>query len=360
MLLLCLVCLLALTISNTHQAADSSVLLQSSPNVEIDGARDWTEDVLGDSPVCKKLMKWCAKQSLQVDTSTWPALKAIRKRKDGNADAWEWGLKNLQVYVISLETDAKRRENFAEEWLRQDFATDTVRWFPAINGSSVPPSFGNPHEGNATGAEAAFLGRPGVLGAFLSHLSVLLQSHKSCPHCDVMVFEDDVVFHPNFKVLWREFVENAPASVYDETLRKRVPVGLLHFGGDVFWDRPRGKGHAYWQATAPSRGWGYAIKAKYVHAMASYMWKVDRNADMGFDQVITDDELLKQFAVLTPKVPLVAQIANHSSTAAANGTELLVHDAGVIKTRPDWKNMCWHATYADDMPCIETVYDTPA
>jgi len=297
------------------------------------------------NPISSELLEWCDQASSTVDISdkkAWPSLPT-----HGH---WELGLHRPRVYVISLQPSRQRRSNFAREFARLGLTVEAAQWLPAINGSMVPGLLRNPNGHLARGAEYGFNENLGVFGCYLSHLSAYRHSVKICAECDVVVFEDDVSFHPDFQRLSTEFMQGVPKKLLNglvNGIREELPVAHFHFGGDAFWEPVLSKGDSYYQPVSVSRTWGYAIKAWHVSALLNKLQVVNPPDDFGIDQVLRS----YRFPMVAPLVPLVHSFQNQSYTIdlTGPGQQQDVDDS----TRSDfWEHDCWSATFLPGDPCI--------
>merc|ERR1711971_68279 len=223
-----------------------------------------------------------------------------------------------------------------------------------MDGSKIPKRLSNPHGNASTGGEKGFSKlSDGVLGCFLSHILVLRDHLRLCPHCDLMVFEDDTVFHPNFRELWTEFIRAVPEEVpvRVDGKARRVPVAKLHFGGDAFWEPPLFTAKSYYHIKAASRTWGYVMKADAITGMMAYLLKRDDEANPAIDTVMVDREFVENFPVLAPKQPLLIGAGKSSTTGLASFADA---DRGVQEVSDkDWKHHCWSPTYVRNQTCVD-------
>jgi len=174
------------------------------------------------------------------DTDAWPALQT--------RGTWSLGLKRPQLYIVSLAMATARRKRLAEQLRKLDFSVEFAQWTLGIVGTDVPVELRNPRGELAMGSERRFRRQPGYFGSFLAHLMAFNSSLQRCHECDLVVLEDDVIFHPDFKSLWLEFVQKlpdeVPVDVNPNSTRKRW--ARLHLGGN-FWMPPVRETPGYWQ-----------------------------------------------------------------------------------------------------------------
>merc|ERR1719310_1430252 len=121
-----------------------------------------------------------------------------------------------------------------------------------------------------------------------------------------------------------------------------LPVARLHMGGDVFWAPPVRVMPTYYQATWPSRGWGYVVKADFTLAMLQHL-QATQGADI--DQRISGKEYLEKYAILTPKKPII--LGMKSASATEFGPRAAKNEVFKQKSDEDmqvaFEKACWHA-----------------
>jgi len=304
------------------------------------------------NPISSELLQWSDRASSSVDTSdkkAWPSLPT-----HGH---WELGLHRPRVYVISLQPSQQRRSSFAKEFARLGLTVEAAQWLPAINGSMVPELLRNPNGHLARGAEYSFNENLGILGCYLSHLSAYRHSINICAECDVVVFEDDVSFHPDFQRLTTEFMQGVPKELLNGVVdgdREEKPVAHFHFGGDAFWAPVISKGNSFYQVSWASRTWGYAIKAWHVSALLSKLLHASKPQNMGIDQVLRS----YNFPMVAPLVPLVTSFRTQSYTENLTAPDQ-EQDVGESKRADFWKHACWSATYIPGDACVTDVSGIP-
>eukprot|EP00929_Paragymnodinium_shiwhaense_P089117 TRINITY_DN49351_c0_g1_i1.p1 TRINITY_DN49351_c0_g1~~TRINITY_DN49351_c0_g1_i1.p1 ORF type:complete len:525 (-),score=107.42 TRINITY_DN49351_c0_g1_i1:96-1670(-) len=291
--------------------------------------------------ITKDIVAWADKHTDSVDTSDkeeWPSLEPLAEHKGGR-EQWSSGLQEPHVYVISMASEGKRRASIANRFRNLRMKVGGVHWLPGVDASQMPAGLRNPNGKAASGLEQAFKMYPGKLGCILAHLMAYHKNLKRCPHCDVLVVEDDVAFHPRFRVKLAEFLSGLPSwipqdparapkgwpakaqaiehqgsatdwiSAYDES--QLLPVARLHIGGDVFWAPPIRVMPTYYQASWPSRGWGYVVKANYTREIFEHL-RATRQPDI--DQQISGLDYLQKYAILAPKKPIVLGMKSKSAT----------------------------------------------
>jgi len=194
------------------------------------------------------------------------------------------GKPNLDYIQVIKKAGASLKDSFLEE----GFILEKTYWMPAINGFEIPPKLSNPNGKSALGSEATFRQNPGVLGCYLSHLLILRDHRQKCRECDLLVFEDDVDFHPNLQELWTHFTANLPKEVHTSIDGPIAPVARLHIGGDAFWSAPIAKTESYYQVSWVSRTWGYVVKANAMERMLHFLQDNNAHVNPGIDQQLKD------------------------------------------------------------------------
>eukprot|EP00929_Paragymnodinium_shiwhaense_P033443 TRINITY_DN18368_c0_g1_i1.p1 TRINITY_DN18368_c0_g1~~TRINITY_DN18368_c0_g1_i1.p1 ORF type:complete len:414 (-),score=79.08 TRINITY_DN18368_c0_g1_i1:155-1396(-) len=301
----------------------------------------------------EQLLAWgdaATRSSVTLDHKVWPALEAQPSSK-----SWDSGLHRPHVYVVSLEQSADRRPLFAAAFRKLGMNVEGAYWLPAINGHDVPVALRNPNGANAHGAEKAFAEAPGVFGCYMSHLLALRQHMRRCPECDLVVFEDDVQFHPQFKAKMQEFTAGLPSLLpaANASGAHEVPVARYHLGGDAFWAPVIKSTPTYFQVSWVSRTWGYAVKGREFGSLIEQLRDANSDTNMGVDQQMSGVSFVKKFAVLTPKRPLVISPPGTVSMTAAKGGKSGSHESIAVDPAL-WnpKQDCWAATYLPGTPCL--------
>eukprot|EP00928_Gymnodinium_smaydae_P022307 TRINITY_DN18783_c0_g1_i1.p1 TRINITY_DN18783_c0_g1~~TRINITY_DN18783_c0_g1_i1.p1 ORF type:complete len:336 (-),score=69.53 TRINITY_DN18783_c0_g1_i1:36-1043(-) len=283
------------------------------------------------------LLAWADRETSRLlaaqaaEPAAWPDLF----KADLQADAWDSGLNEPHVYVVSVPAARQRRVHFASEFRRLGMRTAGVWWVPAIDGRAAPAELLHGNGSNGDEAALRYAELPGVLGCYLSHLAALRWHLRRFPDSDMLVLEDDVGFHPDFRSLWGEFAEEAPDAVEVEGSAAPVPVATWHFGGHCFWAPSVARGKSYIHATWVDRTWGYVVRAWAVAPLLAYMQRVDPGYNVGFDQMLSGVTMSRSFPVLTPQRPLALGLGKKSGSANA-----LLENDGLLE--PDWyKRQCW-------------------
>lgn len=303
----------------------------------------------GESPFSDKLFKW-ADEALEptntYETSSWPLLETV-------GVPWDSGLRKPHLYVISMERSKKRRASFAQRFKNVGMNFAGLHWAPGVDGFTVPIGLVNPHGVNATNAELFFLHHPGVLGCYLSHMLVYRKHLKICPGCDMMIMEDDVDFHPQFRQRWQKFMSGVPNDMLVQTSAAKgqptLPVARLHVGGDAFWERPEVETPDYYQVLAVSRTWGYVVRREFTKSLLDFLQRRNLRWNMGVDEQLSGRDFVSKFPVLAPKQPLIRALPARSHT----GTDFeLDKDHGVGQDPMLWHKSCWVAAYVHGQPCL--------
>jgi GR25 family glycosyltransferase involved in LPS biosynthesis len=240
-----------------------------------------------------------------------------------------------------MEASEARRASFAEKFAMLGFSSSpgSVHWMLGVNGSSVPQQLFD-SLGHITHQQGM---TPGALGCFLSHFLAIDQHMKQCPDCDMVVFEDDVSFHPDFRELWGDFLSGLPDRVVvDDT---SVAPGHLHIGGDGFWIPPVAKGRSYYQGGWVSRTWGYVLRASALQSIVNLLRDVTPAADAGIDQVLGAPDVKRHISIFSPKLPLVVAFGLGSGTK--NNNTNFVDGVEAIGDNDVRMQACWYAGQRD-------------
>lgn len=300
----------------------------------------------------RHIMEWARKHILEEghmsDTSVWPELHT-----PGN---WDTGLNDPHVYVLSMKPDTKRRTVFADRFAKLGFKVSpgSAHWSYGINGSLVPQSFINPNGDSATGSEKFWRenlqATKGGLGCFVSHMLALREHAKRCPTCDMVIFDDDVEFHPEFQKLWGEFYNSLPEKLPIGHSNEMAPIALLHIGGDAFWERPWQETPTFFQVDGVSRMWGVVIKAHAVESILDGMLSSNEDLNQRADQLMSTGTILQKYDLVSvaPKFPLVfnAQCggSSHTEDTSYNDNEW-IEECLTADTAMDWGKACWGHVY---------------
>eukprot|EP00928_Gymnodinium_smaydae_P095724 TRINITY_DN8283_c0_g1_i2.p1 TRINITY_DN8283_c0_g1~~TRINITY_DN8283_c0_g1_i2.p1 ORF type:complete len:359 (-),score=39.23 TRINITY_DN8283_c0_g1_i2:153-1229(-) len=302
-----------------------------------------------DNPIGAELLDWASKswQADLANASIWPSFQEDGTKK------WDTGLTNPHVYVLSLAHDIQRRYDFLSRYAQIGWNVKAVQWAPGVDGRLVPDHLCNPNGKNATGAESVFLNNAGVFGCFLSHLLIFRQHLRMCPECDLIVLEDDVGFHHDFKKLWQAMMANLPELL--ESMgpgSKKVPLARIHFGGDAFWAPPISANptDGYFQPSWVSRTWGYAIKANAVSLILRELQAANGTVDMGIDQRLSGENFVDAFPVVTPIAPLAIACEASSHTDGSSNSD--GEDFGTNCEPSKFEHPCWYGTWTGEEFCI--------
>lgn len=199
-----------------------------------------------------------------LESSSQPPSHDAEKFLHGNkcvkeSDEWD-GLCQARYFVIGLEERMTRRKQVWAAW-KQIGMTSHVplpTWIPAVKGSSMPASQWWPGKNMIDD----YYNKSGVWGCFKSHLELMKRCVKEpnfgrpvaagatgwrgtvnhqqnryvdSPVNDVVIFEDDAIFVPDFPRAFARFVRSVPDD-WD----------ILYLGG-AMWTPPF--------VNASSRGW---------------------------------------------------------------------------------------------------------
>merc|ERR1712107_514899 len=99
--------------------------------------------------------------------------------------------------VLTMPTRTTRRKRFKR--LYESLGLNTpAEWAPAIIGDGLPVHL-RWLKGYIDAKKQFDSDKPGKFACFLSHLAIMRESYALCDTCDLIVFEDDIVFVPDFK-----------------------------------------------------------------------------------------------------------------------------------------------------------------
>eukprot|EP00927_Polykrikos_kofoidii_P006181 TRINITY_DN12505_c0_g1_i1.p1 TRINITY_DN12505_c0_g1~~TRINITY_DN12505_c0_g1_i1.p1 ORF type:complete len:399 (+),score=42.91 TRINITY_DN12505_c0_g1_i1:80-1276(+) len=217
------------------------------------------------------------------NVTAWPPISATR-------DGLELpGLRNPLVRVVSMPDKLLRRKQFRDMYKGLKVAVGAT-WFPAVVGKLVPDHL-RWLRGFVDNTSWDY-DKPGVFGCFLSHLAILRQSQQECPDCDLLVFEDDVIFAPSFLQNFSDFVESLPHD-WD----------MLRIGGQALWDPPFEYTPKYIRVDSQANTWGYVVRANRVKRLADFLAALPVKGDWGIDGIF--ELVAKEFKTYAPTVPLV-------------------------------------------------------
>ena len=296
-------------------------------------------------------------------------------------------LRNPSTYVVSLAGSHSRRRLFARQWNALEGLPggfEAVRWLRAVNGSRIPPEVANPAGARARGQEAVFRARPGILGCSLSHM-LAFRLHLAADAAansggggravplkrDLVVLEDDALFHQHFGARLRAFLDADALPEYVEHGRRRgevrkLPVARYHIGGDAFWSAPWSETDLYYDVSWVSRLWAYIIRAEFVAPILDHLTDtaLDPGPNPAVDQRLSGSDFTRaNFSVLAPKIPLVwIAEGGRSNTDLLRGEVLRQSDQEEKVWLPgaaalDWDGLtkhgkCWQATWTPEQPCV--------
>lgn len=226
--------------------------------------------------------------------------RAIGKLSFGAGPSWpslDRGTINVKslhqpsAYVISLSEAAPRRKVFADQWRHLDFDVP-ISWVSATNARDI----------DAVTVEPGFFEpRQNYFANFQSHAEIL--KYEAGRGRDILVFEDDVRFHPNFTRRLSRVLETLP-DTWD----------LLKLGGQ-WWDPPFEEGQGWVKVRGVSRNWGYVVRAA---AVQKVLGVVRRAKDHGaYDAILAAAAFAcdQQHRIDTyvPDAPLVCELPDQFS-----------------------------------------------
>jgi hypothetical protein len=179
-----------------------------------------------------------------------------------------------------------RRRRFQREFQQLGLEMSAV-WAPALDGAKIPVELRYLNLCETTHRNVI---RPGTWACYASHLAILRESHDVCPRCDVVVFEDDVVFAGDFRRRWESFWKSLPQD-WD----------MIRLGGDALWMPPFQETKDYLRVRRLSNTWGYIVRASSVSRLADMLAAIPFNCLNAIDVILT-----RGMATYVPPFPLVA------------------------------------------------------
>lgn len=227
-----------------------------------------------------------------ADLTAWPKLIS---------EGWGTGLNSPQAVVVSMPQRADRRKHFAQRF--QEVGWDlNAEWAAAVDGAACPTELRwlKGYEDNASWDHD----KPGVWGCYLSHLALLRRSHAKCPTCDLVVFEDDAVFVPNFHERWQSFMRALPHDWY-----------ILRLGAQSLWEPSYEVTPEYIRASSVSNTWGYVVRADTVDKLATQLAALPVKGSWGVDAVM--QLFTAEMKTYVPTVPLVYAVGECSNSSSA-------------------------------------------
>lgn len=286
-------------------------------------------------PTNTKLYAWAEEYVAQVntaDTSKWPTLAS-------GPGSWSMGLNNVHVYVTSLEESVKRRDHFAKGFNALKLSTElgAVHWLPGIPGKKAPDQLVSPNGAKAENAEKEFHNWRGLFGCYFSHVFILRTHLQRCPTCDLMVFEDDIEFHPQLQEKWATFF----------TSINKHPRAYYHLGGNQIRAKPADIKQHHYMLNGPLDGtWGYIIRASAVQQIYDAITTNDYGRDlMGIDQQIGQGKLA-DIPVFAPRKPLVYSVFETDDVPGDRSEDGVAEDVSAMK----WEDRVFHPMWCSG-PC---------
>jgi len=151
--------------------------------------------------------------------------------------------------------------------------------------------------------------RPGNWACYASHLAILREAYQKCPTCDLMVYEDDVIFAPNFKQRWEHLLSTLPSD-WD----------ISRIGAQSQWKPPFAVTPEYLYSSAVANTWGYVVRAAKVKILADLLAGMPMKGSWGVDAVM--QLFNKELKTYSPAVPLIeAASACHDTDVKPGDTE---------------------------------------
>jgi len=217
-----------------------------------------------------------------ADLADWPVVSAPE-------EGWDLGLNNPRAVVLSMPKRTARRHAFKQQFQEVGWNMG-ASWAAGLDGTAMPERLkwlkGFVDHSTWDWNQA------GTWGCYLAHLAVLRDHQAVCPTCDLIVFEDDVVFSPKFEQRWKSFLSKVPED-----------WSILRLGASALWEPSFEATPDYIHAKAVANRWGYVMRAKAVGRLADLLAGLPVKGNWGGDavmQLFTDE--LKTYV---PAVPLV-------------------------------------------------------
>eukprot|EP00927_Polykrikos_kofoidii_P010433 TRINITY_DN14402_c0_g1_i2.p1 TRINITY_DN14402_c0_g1~~TRINITY_DN14402_c0_g1_i2.p1 ORF type:complete len:462 (-),score=46.68 TRINITY_DN14402_c0_g1_i2:128-1471(-) len=225
------------------------------------------------------------------DTIAWPAVV-------GREGGWRLGLSKPRVVVLSMPQRSARRHQFKRSFEKLCLDAN-VTWAPALEGSRIPVEL--KWMLGKFDKKAFDHDKPGMWAIYASHLAIIRDSHRECFDCDLVVFEDDIVFADEFRKRWTEFFTSLPAD-WD----------LLRLGGQSLWEPPLKITEHHIRAVSFCNTWGFVVRARSVNLLANRLASLPIRGHWGIDAVFT---LFKEFPMYVPVVPMIHDASDCHDTA---------------------------------------------
>eukprot|EP00927_Polykrikos_kofoidii_P051495 TRINITY_DN45292_c0_g1_i1.p1 TRINITY_DN45292_c0_g1~~TRINITY_DN45292_c0_g1_i1.p1 ORF type:complete len:678 (+),score=89.24 TRINITY_DN45292_c0_g1_i1:67-2100(+) len=224
-----------------------------------------------------------SRKIIMSDREAWPAIS-------GTDGGWKWpGIDNARVMVLSMPDDFLRRSQFRDSYASLSLAAGAM-WFPAAVGTLVPDHLRwlRGYLESTTSVDD----KPEQFGRFISHLGVLRQSQQECPNCDLVVFEDDIVFAPNFVKHFADFVESVPSDW--DVLR----IGAHSLSTPPFAYTPK-----FIHVEGYSNAWGHVVRAIRVKEWADILAALPGKGIRGVEDAF--HLFASELRMYAPNVPLI-------------------------------------------------------
>mmetsp|Transcript_25162 Transcript_25162/g.45847 ORF Transcript_25162/g.45847 Transcript_25162/m.45847 type:complete len:425 (+) Transcript_25162:70-1344(+) len=246
------------------------------------------------------------------DQTQWPPITPC-------ASGWKLGLSNPQIAVISMEKRLARRVQFKNA-LDSLCIKEKVEWAPAMDGRKMPPAtiwLRGPDQ--TTWSHEGDQGKPGAWGCFVTHFAILRQFHERCPECDAVVFEDDVVFSPDFGNRWTRFLKSLPED-WD----------IIRLGSQSLWAPPLEVDRLHLKVTEVANTWGYILRAKRVKEVIDTLATIPADGLWGIDAMF--NVFAGRMNSYAPNVPLIY------GNSFCHDTEPVPPTTGLLEVDADYNN----------------------
>jgi len=231
------------------------------------------------------------------DLEAWPEVKP--------SEGWDSGLQRPAAVVVSMPQRAARRSHFAQRFLEVGWKVE-AEWLPAVDGASIPSELRwlRGHIDETSWDHD----KPGNWGCYLSHLALLRRHHARCSTCDLVVFEDDAVFVPDFQKRWAAFMQVVPQD-----------WSILRLGAQSLWEPSWKVTDDFIQASSVSNTWGYVVRAAAVQVLADRLAHLPVKGQWGVDAVM--QLFTVELKTYVPRVPLVYAVGGCSDSSASHPGE---------------------------------------
>eukprot|EP00927_Polykrikos_kofoidii_P009556 TRINITY_DN13993_c1_g1_i1.p1 TRINITY_DN13993_c1_g1~~TRINITY_DN13993_c1_g1_i1.p1 ORF type:complete len:456 (+),score=48.73 TRINITY_DN13993_c1_g1_i1:99-1466(+) len=198
------------------------------------------------------------------DVEQWPPMPRV--------GTLSLGLQDPQIWVLSMRSRVPRRQIFSRRFEELCLGVG-ARWAPAVDGTTVPEHLR--WLGGTSNSQAFDHDKPGMWACYISHLAIIRESELLYPNCDLVVFEDDVLFAPKFVDRWRRFVDHLPSD-WD----------ILRIGASAFWEPLLERVNDFVvKPRSVANTWGYVVRASKVKLLGDKLASLPKRS-YGIDDVM--------------------------------------------------------------------------